>query len=312
MKKLISVIVPAYNEEECAQALYDKLADVTSKIPAYNFEFIIVENGSYDKTYEKLLEINDRDSRFKIIRLSRNCGADNAISIGLRYAKGDAAFITYADLEDPPEYLEVFIKKWEEGYENVYGITKRRQTGFIRNLNSKLFYWLMNRLTDGIIPKGVADFRLVDRSLYSAVADFPEKNKFLRGLFAWSQFKSIGVEYNRNTVRAGGISKASTLNVIRLATRAICSFSTFPLRISTALGIIFFIISLLGMTYIIISALIFGLPFKGFGTIICTILALFSVNFLILGIIGEYVGLIFEEVKARPITIIKEKIGISD
>lgn len=311
-KKLISIVIPAYNEEECVDKLYDGLVAVINPITKYDFEIIITDNGSYDNTFKKLLKINAKDPRFKIVKLTRNCGGDGGISAGLKFAKGDAAIITYADLEDPPHLFNQFLEKWEEGYKHVYGVTKARQGEFIRRMNSKLFYFLINKLTNNVVPKNVADFRLVDRQVYREINDITEQNKFLRGLFAWLNYKSIGIEYDRNLVRAGGVSKASTFTTVALALKGIFSYSNFPLKIASFLGIITSSISFLAMLYFIIQYVFFNNPppFNGFGTIICLILLLFGMMFLLIGLLGEYVGLIYNEVKGRPTFVIDQLVGL--
>jgi glycosyltransferase involved in cell wall biosynthesis len=313
-KKLISVVIPAYNEEECVDKLYAALVAVIDPITKYDFEVIITENGSYDDTFAKLLKINQKDPRFKIVKLTRNCGGDGGISAGLRFAKGDAAIITYADLEDPPYLFTQFLQKWEEGYKHVYGVTRARQGSFIRRMNSKLFYLLINKLTNNVVPKNVADFRLVDKRVYREINNITEQNKFLRGLFAWLNHKSIGIEYDRNLKRAGGSSKAHTFATIALALRGIFSYSNFPLRISSFLGLVTSSISFLGIIYFVVQYAVFhnNPPFNGFGTIICLILLLFGVMFLLIGLLGEYVGLIYSEVKGRPLFIVDQLVGIEE
>jgi glycosyltransferase involved in cell wall biosynthesis len=308
--KLISIVIPAYNEEECIDALFARLSGVMNLLPNYDFEVIIVENGSHDKTYQKLLEVKKQDARFKILKLSKNFGADGGITAGLHFAKGDAAILTYADLEDPPELILDFVAKWEEGYKHVFGITKKRQGSFIRKFNSRLFYAIVNKLTNNLIPKNVSDFRLMDKQMYQEVNALSERNRFLRGMIASLGFKSIGIPYDRSSERAGGISKASTLLVLNLALRGIFAFTTAPLKIASILGIITSIVSFFGIVFFSIQYLFFETTkFAGFGTIICAILLLFGIVFIMLGIMGEYVGLIYNEVKKRPIFIVEEFIN---
>lgn len=309
MKKLISIVSPAFNEEGCVEELAKRIKALFAKeSEKYEFESIIVDNGSTDTTYQKLLRINEADSRFKIIKLSRNFRCDAAITIGLKYAKGDAAVILYSDLEDPVETIHQFLRKWEEGYLNVYGIVRKRTSGLLRKINSKIFYWLINKMTDNVIPKYASDYRLIDRNVYEAINRMPEKNRFMRGLFAWAGFKSIGVPFDREK-RFSGHSKAYSLAVFKLAALSIMAFSHFPLRIATVLGALLSLISFVALIPLTYQFVVHGVPFDGFGTIICLILMLFGFLFIILGIIGEYIGMIFEETKARPIAIIEEEIG---
>jgi dolichol-phosphate mannosyltransferase len=309
-EKLISIVIPAYNEEECVDLLHSRLHDVMAKLPKYNFEVIIVENGSEDKTFEKLLSIREKDSRFKILKLSKNFGSENAITGGLKFAKGDAVVITYADLEDPPELILDFVAKWEEGYQHVYGITQRRQGSALRRFNSRLFYMVINKLTNNLIPKNVADFRLMDKVMYEELNTMPERNRFLRGMVASLGFYSFGISYDRATERAGGTSKASTLHAIELAMKGIFSFTAVPLKIASIFGVITSFFAFCGILFFLFQYLFLETAKSaGFGTIICSILFMFGIVFIILGIMGEYIGLIYTEVKQRPTYVIDKFIS---
>ena len=180
-KKLISLIIPAYNEEDCVDELFTRLKNIFETEPQYDFEVVIVENGSLDSTWAKLQNIAGQDRRFKILKLSRNFRMDGGLTAGLDYIKGDACVLMTADLQDPPELIPQFLRYWEQGYENIYGvITKREGTGPIRTMNSKLFYSLAGKLTDGRIPRNASDFRLVDKKVYIAVKGMTERNRFVR------------------------------------------------------------------------------------------------------------------------------------
>ena len=310
MKKLISIVVPAYNEQDNVDELVSRLQGVFSANAAYDFEAIIVENGSLDHTYEKLLMAHQRDPRFKILQLARNFRMDGGLTAGLSYAKGDAAVIMTADLQDPPELITGFIKKWEEGYENVFGIvTKRQGTSPLRKLNSQLFYWLANKLTGGMVPKNVSDFRLVDRQVYQTINSIHERNRFMRGLFAWVGYKSIGIEHER-AERFAGVSGAHTIKVLELALKGIFAHTYLPLKLITLTGLAVSAFSFILLVGIVIKAILWGVPFAGFGTIMAVMLLMFGILFTMLGIVSEYVGLIYEEVKQRPNYIVKEKVGL--
>jgi len=305
MKK-ISVIVPAYNEEDCVEELAKRLQNVFSIERSYEFEVLIIENGSVDRTWEKLQDIANGDMRFKIIRLSRNFRMDGGLTAGLDYATGDAAVLMTADLQDPPELISDFLRAWEKGYENIYGVvTKRTGTGPIRTLNSKLFYSLAGSLTEGRIPKNASDFRLVDRKVYESVRGMQERNRFVRGLFAWSGYKSLGIPMVRDE-RFGGVSNAHSLAVIDLAFKGIFAHSYKPLKLITIFGLSLSAISVVSIFPLAILWLVKGVPFAGFGTLVSLLLIMISFLFLFLGIIGEYVGLIYEEVKQRPNFIVSE------
>ena len=208
-RKLVSIVTPAYNESECVDELARRLAAMMDAEPAYDFEVVIVENGSQDDTWEKLIEIRKHDQRFKLLQLARNFRMDGGLTAGLAFVTGDACVLMTADLQDPPELIHEFLRKWEEGYENIYGVVEeRRGTGPIRRFNSRAFYWVAGRLTDGRIPRDASDFRLLDRKAYEAVRGMDERNRFVRGLAAWVGFKSVGVPMQRPPRFAGDIEGA--------------------------------------------------------------------------------------------------------
>ena len=311
-KKLISIIIPAYNEEDCVDELTSRLKAVFTKEEKYDFETIIIENGSEDTTWEKLQNIASQDSRFKVIKLSRNFRMDGGLTAGLNHVNGDACVLMTADLQDPPEVISEFLRKWEAGWENVYGIvTKREGTGLIRKMNSNLFYLVAGKLTDGRIPRNASDFRLVDRKVYEAVRELDERNRFVRGLFAWVGFKSIGIPVPRPP-RFGGVSNATSLKVIDLAFKGIFANSYKPLKFITVMGLSLSLLSFGSLVPLTILWVIKGVPFAGFGTLIAIILLIFSLLTLMLGILSEYLGLVYEEVKGRPNFVVSEKIGFGE
>jgi glycosyltransferase involved in cell wall biosynthesis len=305
-KKLISLIIPAFNEEDCVDELFSRLDAVFATEPQYDFEVVIVENGSIDSTWVKLQAIAQKDSRFKILKLSRNFRMDGGLTAGLDFIRGDACVLMTADLQDPPELIPQFLRYWEQGYENIFGvITKREGTGPIRTMNSKLFYWLAGKLTDGRIPRNASDFRLVDRKVYEAVKGMTERNRFVRGLFAWAGFNSIGVPMERPP-RFGGVSNAHTLKVLDLAFKGIFAHSYKPLRLITVFGFVLSGLSFISIVPLFFLWLFVGVPFAGFGTLVGLFLLVFGIVSLMLGILSEYVGLIYEEVKARPNYVVSE------
>lgn len=309
MKKLISIVIPAYNEEEVIDELANRLKKVMLENNNYDFEVIIVENGSVDSTFEKLVKIHEDNSRFKIVQLSRNFGCDGGITAGLKYVKGDAAVIMNADLQDPPGMISKYIKKWEEGYEIVYGIIEKRLgVPFLRRFFSSAFYRIINKLTNNAIPENASDFRLVDKKVYSVVNKMEEKNKFLRGIVAWTGFKQIGIPFERPP-RYAGDSKADFFTVLKVAMNGIFSFSYFPLKVVTALGIVVSVGSFMMGIVEIGLFLKYGRVVPGFTTIVLTLLFLFGTLFFILGIIGEYLARIYDEVKQRPNYIVRNEIG---
>jgi dolichol-phosphate mannosyltransferase len=308
-KKLISIVVPAYNESDCVDELARRLKSVFDMEPNYEFECVMVENGSEDDTFLKLLAINQEDSRFKIIQLARNFRMDGGLTAGLSVVSGDACVLMTADLQDPPELIPDFIRLWESGFENIYGVvTKREGTNWLRAINSKMFYWLAGKLTSGRITKNASDFRLVDRKVYEAVNTMAERNRFVRGLFAWVGFKSIGVEMIRPP-RFGGVSNAHTLKVLDLAFKGIFAHSNLPLRMISILGLSLSTIAVVTLFVYVGSVLIYGVPFDGFGTLVSIALGGLAITTLLLGVIGEYVGLVYEEVKRRPNYVVRSRIG---
>ena len=308
-KKLISIVVPAFNEEDCIDELARRLTAVMDGLTSYQFEALIVENGSTDKTWSLLQKIATSDERFKPIRLSRNFGMDGGVTAGLELATGDACVIMTADLQDPPELIVEFVEKWEAGYENIFMIVEKRSTSnILRQINSKLFYFMADRLTGGLIPKDVSDFRLVDRKVYEAVRGMEERNRFVRGLFAWVGFRSFGIKHPR-PARFGGESKARLSTVLRLAKHGILSFSDIPLRFITWFGLVCSVLALGTMVVFAILKFVIGTPFAGFATIVTIVLFFFGLLSFMIGILAEYVAMIHSEVKNRPNFIIAEAIN---
>lgn len=310
MKKLVSVVVPAYNEEANVEALGRRLAAVFDAEDAYDWEAIVVENGSEDETWERLLDLHARDARFKVLQLSRNFRMDGGVTAGLNAVRGDAAVIMAADLQDPPELIHEFLRKWEDGYDIVFQVvTNRRGTGPIRRMNSQLFYWFAGKLTSGTIPRNVSDFRLVSRPVYETVNGMQERNRFVRGLFAWSGFKTVGVDHER-APREGGVSGAHTFKVLDLALKGIFAHSYAPLKLISAFGLLVSGLSFVAIVVFAISFFVWGVPFAGFGTIVCLVLLMFGFLFTMLGIMSEYIGLIYEEVKQRPNYVVRATVGM--
>jgi polyisoprenyl-phosphate glycosyltransferase len=308
-KKTIALVVPAYNEEASIDELARRLTIMFDAETAYDFECIIVENGSVDTTMDKLEAITAADPRFKVLQLARNFRMDGGLTAGLSVVDADACILMAADLQDPPEFIPNFIRKWEEGYENIYGVvTKRTGTGPLRTFNSKAFYWLAGKLTDDRIPRNASDFRLIDRKVYEAVRGMEERNRFVRGLVSWTGFKSIGLPMVREA-RFAGVSNAHSLKVLDLAFKGIFAHSYVPLRLITVTGFVMTFVAAIALIVLTVKALAFGVPFNGYGTLFGIMLVGFGVLTLLVGVVGEYVGLIYEEVKQRPNYIISRKIG---
>lgn len=307
MLKLISVVVPAYNESACVDELAVRLQVVFDQLPSYDFEVIIVENGSTDDTFELVRKIQENDHRFKVVRLARNFRTEGGIAAGLEVVRGDAVIIMTADLQDPPEVLPELIAKWEEGYDHVYAVVRRRRgTNPIRRLNAKLFYWLVGKLTGDMIPRDVAVFRLADRRVYQAVNAMPERNRIFRGLFAWVGFRSIGVEHER-APRFGGTSKSNTLYALDVALKGVAAYSVAPLKFIGALGLLVGSVSAAGLVASTVVWSVAEFPAWGFALSIAGALA--GVVLTCLGVVATYVGLVYEEVKARPSFVVRDRVG---
>ena len=311
MKKLVSVVIPAYNEEDCIEELANRLDLMIQKENNYMWEIFIVENGSTDSTWEKLKKVTATNSNFKVIKLSRNFRMDGGLTAGLEYIKGDACVLMTADLQDPPEMISDFLRKWEEGYENIFAVIKKRTgTNLIRRINSKLFYFIAAKLSGNSLPENASDFRLVDRKVYEAVKQMTEKNRFIRGLFAWAGFKSIGLPMERPP-RFAGVSNASTGKVIDLALKGIFSHSYKPLRFISLTGLFVSVVSIVSLIPLSWYWIVAGVPFAGFGTVAALIIGSFGFQVLMMGVMSEYIALIYEESKNRPNFIVSETLGIN-
>ena len=305
-QKTVSIITPALNEIECIGELLGRLEALAKKESHYKFEVIVIENGSSDGTWEFLLDYEANSFKRVFVQLSRNFRMDGGLTAGLDFASGDAAVLMSSDLQDPPEFISGFLRKREEGYENIFGVvTKRSGTSLLRRINSRLFYKIANILSDGVLPENASDFRLLDRKVYEAVRGMRERNRFLRGLVAWSGFKSIGIPLERPE-RYAGKSKAYSFEVLDLAIKGILAHSMIPLRIVSLFGMGLSLLSILSFFPMLILWIFVGVPFAGFGTLVTLILFLFSAGIFMMGILSEYIGLIYQEVKERPNYIVSQ------
>jgi dolichol-phosphate mannosyltransferase len=305
MKK-VSVVIPAYNEEACVHELVARLQKVFLEESNYVWDLLIVENGSEDRTYQALILLKNSEPRLRILKLSRNFRMDGGITAGLSYIDSDACVIMTADLQDPPEVISQFLRKWEEGYENIYALVNERQgISPIRRFNSVMFYRVASFLSDGLITKNASDFRLVDRKVYESVREMTERNRFVRGLFSWVGFNSVGVKINRPP-RFAGVSNADTFKVLDLAAKGIMAHSNKPLRFISAMG---FFVSLIALASLLPFAWLWftsGVPFAGFGTIVSLIILGLGSQVFFTGVMSEYLGMVYEEVKKRPNFIVSE------
>lgn len=305
--KLISIVVPVLNEDKNIPILYKELKD---QLINYQFEIIFVNDGSSDASQKIIENFSSKDPRVKLINLSRNFGHQIAITCGIDYSQGDAAIVIDADLQDPPKLMPKMLQKWEEGYDVVYGIRKRRKGETILKITTaNIFYKIINLLSGTKIPQNVGDFRLISKNVIEVLRTTREYQRFLRGMITWIGFSQIGIEYERDR-RHFGKSKYSTLSMIRLAIDALLSFSFFPLRIASFLGIATAFGALIFIFYALyVTAK--GITVRGWSSTIVIMLFLGSIQLIALGIIGEYLGRIYEEVKKRPLYIIHSSLGFN-
>jgi len=312
---MISIVIPIFNEQEILEQLYDRL-ESAAPLWKEEYEILLVDDGSSDNSLEIMCSFSKKNPHYRIIKLSRNFGHQPAISAGIKNAKGDAVIIMDGDLQDPPEELPRFLDKWREGYHVVYAIRTKRKEGLLKRIAYKAFYRLLARVSDIDIPIDSGDFCVMDRKVVDALnIQMPEKIRFVRGLRAFAGFKQIGVTYER-AKRAGGEVKFTFRKLVKLAIDGIFDFSTFPLRLATYLGLIISIPSfLLGLFFIvhrIVGFKILGYSPQdtpGMATLAVAMFFLGGVMLIMLGVIGEYLGRIYIEVKQRPFFIIEEEIN---
>ena len=309
MKK-ISVIVPMYYEEKVAEECYKRLTTCLQKLTDYTYEIIVIDDGSKDKTLEILENIASKDDKVKVISFSRNFGHQAAVTAGLKHVSGDAIIIIDADLQDPPELIPQMIQLWEQGNEIIYAKRKKRKgESPFKLLSAKLFYQILNALSDTEIPKDTGDFRLVDRKVVDTINNMPEHNKFLRGLFSWVGYKQIPFEYEREE-RFAGETKYPLRKMLKLASDGIISFSTKPLKLVGLLGFISIVISILILIYALLSYFLkLNQLSAGWTSLMVAITFFAGVQLLSIWIMSEYIGRIYDETKQRPQFIINKKIN---
>jgi glycosyltransferase involved in cell wall biosynthesis len=306
---LLSVIVPCLNEEEALRATHVRLSSALEQIPT-NFEIIYVDDGSTDTTPEVLRELQAYDSRVRVVRFSRNFGHQMAITAGLEHAGGDAVVIIDADLQDPPETIVDFFRKWQEGYDVVYGVrTEREGETAFKLWTAKLFYRFMTRLSDTQIPLDTGDFRLLDRRVLNVLLGMPERDRFVRGMVSWLGFSQVALPYRREA-RVAGVTKFSFFKMLRFALDGIFSFSIVPLRVATWTGFITSFLAILGIVLVSLEHFlgVEGLV-KGWTSTMFAVLFIGGVQLICMGIIGEYIGRIYGESKHRPLYVVREILG---
>ncbi|RLT40693.1 MAG: glycosyltransferase [Chloroflexi bacterium] len=304
----LSIIVPIYNEEQVIPELYKRITDVMDEI-GVSWELVCVNDGSRDRSAAMLVDLHRADPRVKLVDFSRNFGHQIAITAGLDYAEGDAVVIIDADLQDPPEVIAEMLARWREGYEVVYAVRADRQgESFFKLWTANAFYRLLRSITDVNIPLDAGDFRLMDRQVVLTMRTLRENHRFMRGLSSWVGYKQIGVEYQR-AERFAGETKYPLRKMLRLTTDAITSFSYVPLRMATWFGFSLAIISLIGIAITIGLRLSGNNAFYGQATTLVAVLFLGGIQLIFLGILGEYLGRIYDEVKGRPLYIVAHSHG---
>jgi polyisoprenyl-phosphate glycosyltransferase len=309
IRPVISIIAPIFNEEKNISELYRRISEVMQGI-AETFELILVDDGSSDDSKQLICDLALKDDRVRPVIFARNFGHQIAVTAGLDYSRGQSVVIIDADLQDPPELIADMLKKWREGYQVVYAVRAEREgETWFKKFTASAFYRIIFRITDVKIPLDTGDFRLLDRKVVDVLNQMRERHRFLRGMSAWAGFKQVGLPYKRSA-RFAGETKYPFKKMIRLALNAITGFSYLPLQVATYMGFISAVISIIAIPVIILMRLFGHQEFLGQATTLVAVLFLGGVQLISLGILGEYVGRIYDEVKGRPLYIVSQ--GPSD
>lgn len=298
MKK-ITILLPTYNEEASFQIIEQCMSQVLRDNPSYEWEFLFVNDGSTDNTLQQMIKLREKDNRYNYIDLSRNYGKEIAMMAGFDHAAGDALIIMDSDMQHPVDVIPEMLRYWEEGYDDVYAVRQGSRESWFKRKSSSYYYRMLQRLTNVPIQKDTGDFRLLDRSCIEALRQMRETERNTKGMYSWIGFRKKGITYQQRE-RQQGESKWSILRLIGLAANGIMSYTIAPLRLSMLMGLVVSLCAFLYLIYIIIKTILFGDPVGGFPTIMVTILFLGGVQLISLGIIGEYLGKVFNETKSRP------------
>ncbi len=305
MKKLISILIPCYNEAQSLPILIPKLEDIANNLKQYDWEILCVNDGSKDNTIEVLREIRQIYNRVNYIDLSRNYGKENAMLAGFDYVKGDCMVIMDADLQHPPHVILQMLEKWEEGYDDVYASRlSRGKESWLRKKLSLLYYRILQRSTRLEVLPNVGDFRLLDRRCINALKQMRENNRYTKGMYCYIGFKKTYVTFETED-RIAGESSMNYKTLINLAIEGILSYTTVPLRIATVIGVLTSLFAFIYMLVVLIKTLLYGDPVQGYPTMMIVILFLGGIQLLALGILGEYIGRIFTETKNRPVYFVR-------
>ncbi len=309
-EKLISILVPMYNESEVIPIFFEKLREVLEQVGT-QYEIICVDDGSTDNTLSLIEAYAEKDARIKVIAFSRNFGKEPAMSAAVDFASGDAVIPIDADLQDPPELILEMIDKWRQGFDVVYAKRSSRDTdSLMKRSTANWFYSLFNRMSEMDIPKNVGDYRLMDRKVVNVIKALPEKDRFMKGLFCWPGFKNTSVEFERQK-RAEGVTHFNFWKLWNFALSGITSFSTMPIRLGIYLGLLISLASFVYVIFIVTKTLLFGVDVPGYASIMVSVLFLGGVQLFFLGLLGEYIGRIYKEVKNRPLYIVAKTTGFN-
>lgn len=312
VKQLISIVIPCYNEEEVIAETLKQLIRLCDDQTKYDFELVFVDDGSRDATLQLLREAAEKDKRIKLLSFARNFGHQIAVTAGIDAASGDAVVLIDADLQDPPETVVEMIAKWREGYDVVYGTrTSRPGESRFKLMTARAFYSVLNGLSEVPIPLDTGDFRLMGRNVVDVLKSMPERDRFVRGMVSWVGFNQAALPYKRAR-RFAGTSKYPLRKMIRFASDGILSFSAKPLRFATTIGLIAAAFALFGILYVLALRLYTSTWVEGWTAIMIALLFLGGVQLVCLGILGEYVGRTYSEVKKRPLYVVRERIGFDD
>ncbi len=308
---LLSVVVPVKNEEGNVLPFVERVGAILEKIaPEEGWEILFVDDGSSDATLAAIIAANQRDPRVRALSLSRNFGKEAALTAGLDHARGNAVIPMDVDMQDPPEVLPEMVAKWRAGFEMVFGVRRCRGIDPLpKRLTAGLYYRAHNMVSHEKIPENAGDFRLMDRKVVDVIRALPERNRFMKGLFAWAGFKQAAVEYDR-AERAEGTTKFNYWKLWTLALDGITSASTVPLRIWSYLGALVALFALAYAGFIAIETMVFGNPVPGYASIMTSVLFLGGIQLISLGVLGEYVGRILTETKQRPLYVVRDTVGI--
>lgn len=306
-KHVVSIIVPFYNEGDGVETFYQAITAILDAITNVRFDVVCVDDGSQDDTLSKLIALVDRDKRFRVIELSRNFGKEAALTAGIEAARGDAVIPIDADLQDPPELIPVLIEEWQQGAEVVLAHRSDRSSdSFMKRKTADMFYRFHNRLSSVKIPENVGDFRLMDRAVMDALKLLPERQRFMKGLFAWVGFKTKTVGYVRNP-RTAGTTKFSGWKLWNFALEGITSFSTAPLKVWTYIGGAGALATFIYAVFIILRTIIHGVDIPGYASLLVAILFLGSLQLISIGLLGEYIGRVYLETKQRPLYLVRRR-----